>query len=45
VVDAVVDAHLATFDVSDDLSMRLSPTIISYRQQIKPGLSITFNFR
>jgi hypothetical protein len=45
VVDAVVDAHLATFDVSDDLSMRLSPAIISSRQQIKPGLSITFNFR
>lgn len=45
VVDAVVDAHLATFDVSDDLSMRLSPSIICTHRQFKPALSITFNFR
>lgn len=45
VVDAVVDAHLATFDVSDDLSMRFSPSIICTHRQFKPALSITFNFR
>jgi hypothetical protein len=45
VVDAVVDAHLSTFDVSDDLTLRWSPTIIANRQQISPGISLTFNFR
>jgi hypothetical protein len=27
IVDAVVDAHLFYFDVSDDLSMRITPSI------------------
>lgn len=44
VVDAVVDAHLSTFDVSDDLTLRWSPTIITQRKQINPGISLTFNF-
>ncbi len=30
VIDANVDAHLAEFDVSDDLSMKISPTIAPY---------------
>lgn len=29
VVDALVDAHLRDFDVSDDLSLRLEPTMLS----------------
>ena len=46
VVDAAVDAHLFTFDVSDDLSMSIHPTLINtagsnrYRSGI--GLSIRF---
>jgi len=30
VIDANVDAHLAEFDISDDLSMNISPTIAPY---------------
>ena len=30
-IDAYVDAELSTFDISEDLSMRIVPTIISSR--------------
>ena len=45
-IDAVVDAHLFYFDISDDLSMRWSPAV-----QPDPfgryngGVSLTFSFR
>lgn len=29
IVDASVDAHLFTFDVSDDLSLKITPTVVS----------------
>lgn len=38
IVDAYVDAHLFTFDVSDDLSLNFSPALL---QQNKPGIAIT----
>ncbi len=38
VVDATVDAHLKSFDVSNDISMKLKPTI----GNATPGLSIVF---
>jgi hypothetical protein len=39
VVDATVDAHLKDFDVSDDLSFHVKPTILSGNV---PGLSLVF---
>lgn len=38
VVDATVDAHLKSFDVSNDISMKLKPTI----GNATPGLSVVF---
>lgn len=49
VIDANVDAHLKTFDVSDDLSMHIGPwqtvTRTAYGSKIVPGLSIKLNFK
>lgn len=49
IIDANVDAHLKTFDVSDDLSIRLSPWQNSYllgnRYHHALGLSITLNIK
>jgi hypothetical protein len=42
IVDAYVDAHLFSFDVSDDLSFHFSPTIINLN---KPGVALTLHFR
>ena len=43
IVDANVDAHLFTFDVSEDLSFRLHPTLINsaYVNPYTAGLSLT----
>lgn len=41
IIEAYVDAHFVTFDVSEDLSMSIYPTIFANRQ---PGLSLTFDF-
>lgn len=48
IIDATVDAHLMTFDVSDDLSMRISPEVLEIRNYAnKPtfGLSIKLGFK
>ena len=46
-IDAVVDAHLFYFDISDDLSMRWSPTIQPdpFGRYNGGGVSLTFSFR
>ena len=49
IVDAVVDAHLFTFDVSDDLSLRIQPGITPLQPDLKqpfamPNISLTLNF-
>ncbi len=43
IVDASVDAHLFTFDVSDNLSFQLHPTLINtaYVNQYSTGLALT----
>ena len=41
IIEAYVDAHFVTFDVSEDLSMRVMPTMIN---SYTPGVSIKFNF-
>jgi hypothetical protein len=40
VVDATVDAHLKSFDVSNDISLKIKPTI----NNATPGLSFVFTF-
>jgi hypothetical protein len=46
VIDASVDAHLFTFDVSDNLSMNLAPTLINTANlnQYTTGLTLKLNF-
>jgi hypothetical protein len=46
IVDASVDAHLFYFDISDDLSMNIQPTIspMLFSNRTSAGLSLTFNF-
>jgi len=52
ILDATVDAHLADFDVGENLSMKIEPQIISapsftYAKPlhpVQPGLKITFKF-
>lgn len=46
IIDASVDAHLFTFDVSDDLSLNLQPTFFNVAQhnQYNTGLTIKMNF-
>lgn len=47
IVDAAVDAHLSTFDVSPDLSMKIAPATFynAYQNQPGFGVSVTFNFK
>lgn len=42
VLDAAVEAHFVTFDVSEDLSLQVKPTILTYNT---PGIKLSFNFR
>ena len=46
-IDAIVDAHLFYFDISDDLSMRWSPTIQPdpFGRYNGGGVSLTFSFK
>jgi len=50
VIDAYVDASLSEFDISDDLSLRVSPTIINDRNSQNPvkssaiGIGCSLNF-
>lgn len=39
VIDAYVDASLSEFDISDDLSLRVAPTIINDQSSRNPGKS------
>lgn len=42
VVDAAVEAHFVNFDITEDLSMRLSPTMLTPQAA---GIKLSFNFR
>lgn len=44
-LDAYVDAHLSTFDLKDDLSLTISPSIYNYNATFAPGLSLSLNFK
>lgn len=45
--DAAVEAHFVSFDVSDDLSMRIRPAMIplSYGNPATVGISLQFTFK
>lgn len=49
IIDASVDAHLKTFDVSDDLSMNIKPWYNMYNANgsviTASGISLKFNFK
>lgn len=46
IIDASVDAHLFTFDVSDDLTMKVEPTLINTAgmNNYTTGLSLKLKF-
>lgn len=41
IVDAGIEAHFVDFDVSEDLSLKVSPTIMGYNS---PGMKLQLNF-
>lgn len=43
-IDAYVSAHLLTFDVSDDLSLRVSPKVFTGNTYTNPGMGVRFSF-
>jgi len=47
IVDAAVDAHLSTFDVGPNLSMKIAPATFynAYQNQPGFGVSVTFNLK
>jgi hypothetical protein len=46
IIDANVDAHLRTFDVSDDLSLQLKPySNFDYNNKLQAGLSLKLKFK
>ena len=45
IVDATVDAHLKTFDVSDDLSLGIRPAVIGNPYSMARGIAPTLGFR
>lgn len=45
VIDAVVDAHLSSFDVSDDLSMQIQPSVFPTSQGMTATIGLRFTFR
>jgi hypothetical protein len=45
IIDANVDAHLRTFDVSDDLSLRLHPFLIPQSGSLRTGAGILICYK
>ena len=45
ILDAVVDAHLHDFDVSDDLSLNWQPTLLPVPGQMLPAPGLSFTLR
>lgn len=44
VIDAYVDAQLADFDISPDLSMQVAPTLFQTPNSYKPSIGVQLNF-
>lgn len=45
IVDAVVDAHLSEFDLSDNLSLKIKPSISPINNTFATGISLNFKFK
>ncbi len=48
IIDAYVDAHLSDFDISDNLSLNISPVILysgNEKRRSTIGLTLCFNFK
>lgn len=45
IVDATVDAHLFYFDISDDLSLNIKPSLWPGRNQTYSGINLTLNLK
>jgi hypothetical protein len=45
IVDASVDAHFSTFDVSDDLTLQIKPTLLQNQTAFAPGINLSFSLR
>tara|TARA_B110000211_G_scaffold228596_1_gene285064 strand:+ start:1246 stop:1884 length:639 start_codon:yes stop_codon:yes gene_type:complete len=45
IVDASVDAHFSTFDVSDDLSLQIKPSLMQNQTAFVPGINLKFSLR
>lgn len=46
IIDANVDAHLKTFDVSDDLSLQFKPySTFDYNNKLQAGLTLRLKFK
>lgn len=46
IIDANVDAHLKTFDVSDDLSLQVNPySTFDYNNKLQAGLTLKLKFK
>ena len=41
ILDATVEAHFVEFDISEDLSLKIEPTFITYKQA---GIKLSLNF-
>jgi len=44
IIDAVVDAHLFEFDISDDLSMQWHPNLLTGNNKVVPGIQLSLKF-
>ncbi len=44
IIDASVDAHLFDFDISDDLTMNWSPSLVTMEKNMVYGINFRFNF-
>jgi len=46
IIDAAVDAYLFNYDISDELSLRIEPTVINnFAFNCAPGLKLSFSLR
>ena len=45
IMDAIVDAHLSDFDLSDDLSLNIKPNIFANYNTFAAGLTLNLNFK
>lgn len=45
IVDASVDAHFSKFDISDDLSLQIKPSLIQHQTSLSAGIKFNFSLR